>query len=108
MKGKVGLVLGFGIGYVLGTRAGRKRYEQIKKTAGTVWNSGPVQTVAGKVSGAVADRVGQAQTYVMGKAQAVVHAATAPKHPEDIAVQQKSVAADGAGAESADEAGTSR
>ncbi len=30
MKFKTGLVLGLGIGYVLGTRAGRERYEQLK------------------------------------------------------------------------------
>ncbi len=30
MKGKIGLVVGLGVGYVLGTRAGRERYEQIK------------------------------------------------------------------------------
>ena len=30
MKGKVGLVVGLSVGYVLGTRAGRERYEQIK------------------------------------------------------------------------------
>ena len=29
MRGKVGLVIGLGVGYVLGTRAGRERYEQI-------------------------------------------------------------------------------
>ena len=30
---KIGIVLGFGIGYVLGARAGRERYEQIRATA---------------------------------------------------------------------------
>ena len=30
-------------GYVLGSRAGRQRYEQIRRTSGKVWNSGPVQ-----------------------------------------------------------------
>ena len=29
MKGKVGLVVGLSVGYVLGTRAGRERYEHI-------------------------------------------------------------------------------
>src|SRR3546814_17314066 len=31
MKGKVGLVIGLAAGYVLGARAGRERYEQIKE-----------------------------------------------------------------------------
>jgi len=38
MKGKILLVVGFGIGYVLGTRAGREKYEKIKATASKMWN----------------------------------------------------------------------
>lgn len=43
MRGKVGLVLGLAAGYVLGARAGRGRYEQIKQKAVEVWNLPPVQ-----------------------------------------------------------------
>ena len=43
MKGKVGLVIGLAAGYVLGSRAGRERYEQIKAQAEKVWNLEPVQ-----------------------------------------------------------------
>ncbi|WP_417564612.1 YtxH domain-containing protein [Microbacterium sp.] len=43
MRGKVGLVIGLGVGYVLGTRAGRERYEQIKEQAEKLWNLPPVQ-----------------------------------------------------------------
>lgn len=32
MKGRTGFVIGLGVGYVLGTKAGRARYEQIKST----------------------------------------------------------------------------
>ncbi|EAR26213.1 hypothetical protein A20C1_10039 [marine actinobacterium PHSC20C1] len=38
MKGKILLVVGLGIGYVLGTRAGREKYEKIKATANKLWN----------------------------------------------------------------------
>ena len=38
MKGKILLVVGLGIGYVLGTRAGREKYEKIKATAAKMWN----------------------------------------------------------------------
>lgn len=43
MKGKLLLLVGLGAGYVLGAKAGRKRYEEIKLVAGRVWNSEPVQ-----------------------------------------------------------------
>ncbi|MBX3067027.1 MAG: YtxH domain-containing protein [Microbacteriaceae bacterium] len=37
MRGKLVLLLGFGIGYLLGARAGRGRYEQIKRTFKGFW-----------------------------------------------------------------------
>lgn len=43
MKGKIGLIVGIGAGYVLGTRAGRERYEQIKTQWLKVWHLDPVQ-----------------------------------------------------------------
>lgn len=43
MKGKVGFVLGAALGYILGTRAGRARYEQIKRGATAVWETPVVQ-----------------------------------------------------------------
>ncbi|QKJ20757.1 hypothetical protein [Microbacterium hominis] len=49
MRGKAGLVIGIAIGYVLGTRAGRERYEQIKTQWLKVWNLDPVQEQVGKV-----------------------------------------------------------
>jgi hypothetical protein len=41
--GKLTFIAGMAAGYVLGARAGRHRYEQIRRTSGKVWNSGPVQ-----------------------------------------------------------------
>jgi hypothetical protein len=43
MRGKILLVLGLGIGYVLGTRDGRARYNQMKTAALKVWNDPRVQ-----------------------------------------------------------------
>lgn len=48
MRGKLGLVIGLGAGYVLGTRAGRQRYEQIKTKALKAWNLDPVQEQVGR------------------------------------------------------------
>lgn len=50
MRGKFGLVVGLAAGYVLGTRAGRERYEQIKAGAQKVWELDPVQKQVRKVS----------------------------------------------------------
>jgi hypothetical protein len=43
MKGKILLLAGVGIGYVLGARAGRESYEKIVKAADRFWNSPRVQ-----------------------------------------------------------------
>ncbi|AXA96498.1 hypothetical protein E5344_04500 [Microbacterium laevaniformans] len=43
MKGKIGIVVGLAAGYVLGSRAGRERYEQIKAGYLKLWNTAPVQ-----------------------------------------------------------------
>ncbi len=49
MKGKIAFVVGASIGYILGARAGRKRYEQIKSGAEKLWNTPPIQAGAGQV-----------------------------------------------------------
>lgn len=46
MRGKISLLAGGAIGYVLGTRAGRERYEQIKTQAQGLWNNPTVQEKA--------------------------------------------------------------
>lgn len=43
MKGKVLLLIGGAAGYVLGTRAGQERYDQIKGAAGRLWRDPRVQ-----------------------------------------------------------------
>ncbi|HYP72678.1 MAG TPA: hypothetical protein VEP72_01215 [Microbacterium sp.] len=43
MRGKIGIVVGLAAGYVLGSRAGRERYEQIKTGFQQVWHTAPVQ-----------------------------------------------------------------
>jgi hypothetical protein len=43
MRGKVLLIVGLAAGYVLGARAGRERYEDIKRVAGNLWHDPRVQ-----------------------------------------------------------------
>lgn len=43
MKGKAAFVLGAGVGYVLGTRAGRAQFEKIKGWVSDAWHDPRVQ-----------------------------------------------------------------
>lgn len=47
MKYRFGLLTGAAVGYVLGTRAGRERYEQIKRLSRRVSENPTVQEAAG-------------------------------------------------------------
>lgn len=50
MKGKIAIVVGLAAGYVLGARAGRERYEQIKDAYLKVYNTPVVQKQVDKVA----------------------------------------------------------
>jgi hypothetical protein len=49
MHGKLIFGAGVGIGYLLGTRAGRERFDQISGQAKRLWESNTVQEAAGVV-----------------------------------------------------------
>ncbi|WP_433349349.1 YtxH domain-containing protein [Microtetraspora malaysiensis] len=65
MRYKAMFAAGLAIGYVLGTRAGRERYEEIKRLAQRVADSPTIQEAAGLV-GAQAARVADRAKSVMG------------------------------------------
>ena len=44
MKTKAAFIVGAGVGYVLGTRAGRRQFETIKTHARDLWNNDTVQS----------------------------------------------------------------
>ncbi|AOZ73341.1 hypothetical protein BK816_08710 [Boudabousia tangfeifanii] len=71
MARKLGLLLAAGVGYVLGSKAGRERYEQIKNVAGNIRQhpvvSKPLDKAAQNVSEAVR-RQGEAITDSMAEA----------------------------------------
>ena len=73
MKGKVLFVAGLAVGYVLGTRDGRRRYEQIKAAAANIWESEPVQWGAAQAREAMGDVADKAIT----SAKKAIHQATA-------------------------------
>jgi hypothetical protein len=47
MRGKLIFITGVGVGYVLGTRAGRERFDQLVAQAKKFWESPTVQEAAG-------------------------------------------------------------
>lgn len=75
MKGKLLFVFGLGLGYVLGTRAGRRRYEQIKAAAQNIWESEPVQWGVQQAQ----DAVGDVADEVITRAKRVLHNVTGDK-----------------------------
>jgi hypothetical protein len=98
MRGKVGLVIGLGVGYVLGTRAGRERYEQIKQQAEKVWNLPPVQKQVVKAQDAAKSALMALPTAVWNSAVKVTKAATdstgTPGERLDAALQEGRDSAD--------------
>ena len=77
MKGKILFVAGLAAGYVLGAKAGRQRYEQIKTRASELWNNPGVQ-----------ERVGQVEEFVKDKAPDV--AGFVSENAKKVASQVKS------------------
>lgn len=61
------LILGGMIGYVLGTKAGRGRYEQIMNVSSKLWNSKPVQAGKDKAHDVASDAFEGAKTKVTDK-----------------------------------------
>ena len=80
MRGKLLFITGGLVGYVLGARAGRKRYDQIATAANDFWNAKPVQRRVTEVRDAALELVGDVPTtlYKAGK-KAVTQAAAKKK-----------------------------
>jgi len=71
MKGKILFLAGLGVGYVLGTRAGRERYEQIKAAASNLWNAPVVQRQVDTVQDFVKDKAPEVVEFVADGAKKV-------------------------------------
>lgn len=73
MKGKVVLLTGVAIGYVLGTRAGRGQYEKIRRQATTVWNDPKVQHQVSTAKSAVKEQAPVVQEKVVDLTKKAAH-----------------------------------
>lgn len=64
MRYKATFAAGFGLGYVLGSKAGRQRYEQLSRMAHNMAESPAIQSAAGVLQAQAARLVGQAREKV--------------------------------------------
>lgn len=67
MKYRFGFLTGAAVGYVLGTRAGRERYEQIMRLSRTVAENPTIQEAAGILRARAGDLAGTARQRVGDK-----------------------------------------
>jgi hypothetical protein len=64
MRGKLGFFIGFGAGYVLGSKAGTERYEQLRRLYDNVLESRGVKKATGKAKAAASEGIGSAKDKV--------------------------------------------
>jgi hypothetical protein len=72
VKGKILFVAGLGLGYVLGTRAGREKYDELRTAALKVWNDPRVQKQVDAVEDFVKDKAPDVAEFVSDNAKKVV------------------------------------
>ncbi|MCU1546421.1 MAG: hypothetical protein JWP30_1521 [Homoserinimonas sp.] len=64
MRGKILIVAGLAVGYVLGARAGRGRYEDIKRATDKFWNDPRVKSQVDKVEDFAKDKAPEVVDFV--------------------------------------------
>jgi hypothetical protein len=77
---KTTLLLAFGAGYVLGARAGRDRYDQIRSGAQKVASNPTVQSAAGRAQEVVGHQAAVVADAAKQKAASVAHRDGAGAH----------------------------
>ena len=96
MKGKILFVVGLGVGYVLGTRAGREKYDKIKRQAQWVWDSPAISDARDKVDAFVKARTPDVAELIadgVKKAVATVAGKPAPQPTASAALSDEPAAA---------------
>ncbi|WDF33086.1 YtxH domain-containing protein [Arthrobacter agilis] len=66
MKNKLVFAAGMAVGYVLGTRAGRDSYEQIRSKAQDLWNSPKVQDTVSSTTETLKNKAPEVQDSLKG------------------------------------------
>jgi hypothetical protein len=93
MKGKILLVVGLGIGYVLGTRAGRDKFDEMKATAAKLWNDPRVQHQVNQAEEFVKDKAPEVAEFLADGAKKVVSQVSGSKKPAAKPTTRKSTGA---------------
>ena len=73
MKGKILFVAGLGLGYVLGTRAGREKYDELRTAALKVWNDPRLQKQVDAAQDFVKDKAPEVAEFVSDNAKSLVN-----------------------------------
>ena len=79
MRGKILFVAGLAVGYVVGTRAGREKYEELRTAAMKVWNDPRVQKQVDAAQDFVKDKAPEVAEFVSDGAKKVVSQVTGKK-----------------------------
>lgn len=101
MRGKFALLVGLGVGYVLGSRAGRSRYEQIKRGTKAVWRQPLVQRGADAAKDFASARAQQARDLIAEAAKTVISGSGNKKASSKSAYTASAWDPHGTGAQSA-------
>ncbi|MFE9483047.1 YtxH domain-containing protein [Streptomyces spororaveus] len=99
MRYKVTFVVGLALGYVLGTRAGRERYEQLRKSARQLAQNPAVRNAA--------ETAGQTGREYAGKAFTAVSHKVGDAVPDSFAGRVRSLRGRAGGGAGEDDWGTS-
>ena len=99
MRYRLTFVIGAAVGYVLGTRAGRERYEQLKKTARDISHNPAVRNTA--------ESAAQQGREFAGKAYHVVSDKVGDRVPDSVAQRVRSLRERGGDGAAQDDWGTS-
>jgi len=83
MRGKVMFVTGLGAGYVLGTRAGREKFDRMVAQARKFWESPTVQEAAGVVQAQATRLYGEGKQAVAGQVHKMQKNGTAVTDTEE-------------------------
>ncbi|MFD3505337.1 YtxH domain-containing protein [Streptomyces sp. NPDC058676] len=99
MRYRLTFVVGLALGYVLGTKAGRERYEQLKKSARQVAQNPAVRNTA--------ETAAQQGRQYAGKAYHVVSEKVGDRVPDSVAQRVRSLRDHNANGAAGDDWGTS-